>query len=598
MDDKQVKRIVDKLEDMLFKEQEANEIRSSQFNQTISTMQRVGDKSTTILSAINKSIVSSNELLVDSVDRLVEKVRELNVTKAPVVTPVNTNVVVDNNSIAEKMDSTRRTTELQQRERLKKSQKTEQKFFTKLIGSVISTGINTGQKIIKQLTRMVMLQSIMTAASGAIGATLSAIGTALKIFGPVGMIMSKLAGPLYDVLKGSAKSGVDKLSTKVSKPDIEVDVKGLGRQLSTMLGTTMRSAITSIGPRLVALANPVSLVIGAVASLGYGVYKLFEDEFDKIFSNVKSLITDPERLNNLMTPINQWLNNIISSVKTAFGDITNQFISNITELKELSVQFFDKFGITSFFNNLFNTVLGVWNGIISTFLNIPDYLSKLNIKMDQLILNMKLSVQNTINGLIDNVNSVSSKLGLEIDQIEFVGDAEKAQQRLLDAEAELNKRISERNNTEYVQDAAKFVADGVTETAKRTVDGLKESTDLVVDMTTEFVKDTGLRIRDAKDGFSDSLLELADDINSLGIESPELKPINDRPDLGGMVSKQAVQTEKTAMEVQNNQTTNLMNNTQNSNNTNISTNNNSNTTIVGKNLFGGHVSTRPRGGVL
>ncbi|MDD9158045.1 hypothetical protein PVK64_17925 [Aliivibrio sp. S4TY2] len=594
MDDKQVKQIINKLDAMFFQKEEVSEIQSAQFNQTISTMKRVGDKSNNILSAINKSIVSSNEVLIDSVDRLIEKVRELNVTKAPVVTPVNNNVVVDNNSIADKMDSTRRTTELQQRERLKKSQKTEQKFFTKLISQVISAGINTGQRIIKQLTKMVMLQSIMTAFSGAISTAMKALLPAIILFDKT---IGRLINPLLDSFIDAGKAGVGKLSTKVSKPDIDIDVKGLGRQLSTMLGTTMRSVITSVGPRLVALANPVSLVIGAVASLGYGMYKLFEDEFDKIFSSVKSLLIDPERLSNLMAPVVAWFDNIVSSVTGTFSNLTNQFVSNLTELKDNAVQFFADLGITKFFNTFFNTVLGVWNGIISTFLNIPDYLSKLNIKMDQLILNMKLSLQNTINGLIDNVNAVSSKLGLEIDQISLVDDADKAQQKLLEAEAELNKRISERNNTEYVQETAKFVADGVSDTAKKTVDGLKDSADLVVDMTTEFVKETGLKIRDAKNGFSESLLDLSDDINSLGIESPDFKPVNDRPDLGSMVSKQATQTEKTAMEVQNNQNTNLLNNINNSNNTTISTNNNSNTTIMGKNLFGDHVSTRPRGGV-
>ncbi len=272
---------------------------------------------------------------------------------------------------------------------------------------------------------------------GALGRIASTILLGFGKFGKgTGNIIQALATDMSGTVKGWMMFVVKRLFL------------GLGRMIGIML-------------------NPVAL-IGMLA--GYGIYKLFEEEIDRIFVALKSIFSDPEKRAALFAMVSNWFNGVIQSISNWFGGVGESIEEAIPEgAVEGVVAGFQK--LTSFVQKAFNMYVNAINSVIASFLSIPDSFRLLMLSIQNLMLNIK----EMAGSIIDWIPGV--------DRPEMLGkDKLSAERGKLDADkSEVNARLTERYQTNYLGKAGDAIADGAKNAAQSVVDGAKGVMDAVKD---------------------------------------------------------------------------------------------------------------------
>lgn len=263
---------------------------------------------------------------------------------------------------------------------------------------------------------MSLFQNVLKGFFGGIGMSMnlatSLLSNGFKALGAAGGATNTLIQKLL------AKEMVDKPRVRgdVDFPDIKLDSKATMAAIRSGLSRVMLQAV----PRVVALLNPITAIAALVATAGVVIYQTFEDEFDKIFSEVGALITDPERLRNMLQPLTDGFVNLYDSAKQwfieAFTGIKDSFMTAVGGIGD----FLSSLGITAFFESYFGIVKGAVNGLIGAFVSIPDYVSLLGIKVSSIFVNMKAAINSGLQSAVKAIEQSSVFKGINA-AAEFFG---------------------------------------------------------------------------------------------------------------------------------------------------------------------------------
>ncbi|OLQ93544.1 hypothetical protein BIY22_03365 [Vibrio panuliri] len=439
--------------------------------------------------------------------------------------------------ITKKANVVAKTQRMQDKRLALKDKKKENSFQRSMFKNVVGAINSSSQNILRQLFMMSLFQNVLKGFFGGIGMSMnlatSLLSNGFKALGAAGGATNTLIQKLL------AKEMVDKPRVRgdVDFPDIKLDSKATMAAIRSGLSRVMLQAV----PRVVALLNPITAIAALVATAGVVIYQTFEDEFDKIFSEVGALITDPERLRNMLQPLTDGFVNLYDSAKQwfieAFTGIKDSFMTAVGGIGE----FLSSLGITAFFESYFGIVKGAVNGLIGAFVSIPDYVSLLGIKVSSIFVNMKAAINSGLQSAVKAIEQSSVFKGINAaaeffgaDTIDFgevnVFDGVAEQQEdLARREAELKASI-EANQQDYVKqgfdktvevaekgvslvvDTASNVANAVTSKGQEAITALSDGFNGMIDSASNF-----------KESVSTSLDTLADDISKLGISvQPEM----------------------------------------------------------------------------
>lgn len=235
--------------------------------------------------------------------------------------------------------------------------------------------------------------------------------------------------------------------------------KGSGELLIDFRGTILkwfvslvRNSFLGIGRVIGMMMNPVVL-LGLVA--GYSFYKLFEEEFDRIFAGLAKIFGDPEKRALLWQNITGWFTGLINS-------ITGWFTETGTDIKEAMPEgMFDAIisGVTWYIDTVkagFKGVITGVNRVIGAFASIPDAFNYLILSIEGMMESVKLGVGKMIS-YIPGFGDTGE---------EMIADSEKRQAEIDKAQEELSARMAKRMKTEYVEDAAKETVDAIGDIGK------------------------------------------------------------------------------------------------------------------------------------
>ncbi|AAQ64396.1 hypothetical protein KVP40.0326 [Vibrio phage KVP40] len=282
-----------------------------------------------------------------------------------------------------------------------------------------------------------------------------AASTATK-FGTLGKIASNILLGFGKFSKGTGNI-VQALAT-----DMSGTIKG-------WMWTVVRQLFLGLGRMVAIMLNPAALV-AMVA--GYGIYKIFEEELDRIFAALKNIFSDPEKRAMLFSIISNWFTDMVRGIGEWFGIVGENIKDAVPEgAVEGIVSGFEK--VTSFVRSAFQMYVNAVNKIIASWLSIPDSFRLLMLAIDDLMLNVKEFVVNALNALPDFLKSE----GME----KFIAgaDIEGNRARIDASKAEVKDRLNARYQTDYLGKAGDMIVDGAKNTAQAVIDGAKNAADAI-----------------------------------------------------------------------------------------------------------------------
>ncbi|QIW90263.1 hypothetical protein OLCHANIL_00180 [Vibrio phage V05] len=282
-----------------------------------------------------------------------------------------------------------------------------------------------------------------------------AASTATK-FGTLGKIASNILLGFGKFSKGTGNI-VQALAT-----DMSGTIKG-------WMWTVVRQLFLGLGRMVAIMLNPAALV-AMVA--GYGIYKIFEEELDRIFGALKNIFSDPEKRAMLFSIISNWFTDMVRGIGEWFGIVGENIKDAVPEgAVEGIVSGFEK--VTSFVRSAFQMYVNAVNKIIASWLSIPDSFRLLMLAIDDLMLNVKEFVVNALNALPDFLKSE----GME----KFIAgaDIEGNRARIDASKAEVKDRLNARYQTDYLGKAGDMIVDGAKNTAQAVIDGAKNAADAI-----------------------------------------------------------------------------------------------------------------------
>ncbi|AGN30377.2 hypothetical protein VPFG_00380 [Vibrio phage nt-1] len=275
---------------------------------------------------------------------------------------------------------------------------------------------------------------------------LATAAAAASKFGKLGRIASMILLGFGKFTKGTGnviQSLADDMSGTIKKWMMVVVRQaflGLGRMVGMMLS----------GPGLIAILA------------GYSIYKVFEDEIDRIFVSLKSIFSDSDKREMLFSIVSNWFNDMVQGIADWFGLVGDNIVDAVPEgAVEGVVSGFQK--LTSFVEKAFNMYVTAVNQIIASFLSIPDSFRLLMIAIE----NMMLNIKEVAGSIIDWIPG--------IDRPEMLGkDKLSADRNKLEADkAEVNARLTARYQTDYLNNAKDAIVNGAKNSAQAVVDGAK-----------------------------------------------------------------------------------------------------------------------------
>lgn len=236
--------------------------------------------------------------------------------------------------------------------------------------------------------------------------------------------------------------------------------QGFKEVAKTMMKSIAKQVFFSIGRVIAVLLNPVALV-GLVA--GYGFYKIFEEEIDRIFVALKSIFSDPQKRELLFGIITNWFNEVITGIGEWFGIVGENIKEAVPEgAVEGVVSAFDS--VVSVVKGVFNMYVNALNGIIASFMSIPDSFKLLMNAIER----MMLSLQETVGEIIDFVPGIERPDSLNAEVLSS------KRSKLEKEQSDINARLTELYNTDFVGKAGEAVVDGAKVAGQFIVDGVKD----------------------------------------------------------------------------------------------------------------------------
>lgn len=286
--------------------------------------------------------------------------------------------------------------------------------------------------------------------------SLAGAASAASKFGKLGRVASSVLLGFGKFTKGSGKL-IEGLATN------------MGGTVKSMMMFVVKRLFLGIGKMVSLMLNPVALV--AIIA-GYGFYKLFEEELDRIFAALKNIFGDPEKRAMLFNVISQWFTDMITGIGEWFGLMGDNIKEAVPEdaVDGILGAFYK---VKDFITSAFKMYVNAINKIVATWLSIPDSFQMLMMAIDGLMLGVKEFVVNALDALPDMLKSDGMK--------KFIADADiEGNRAKLDAQkSELQGRIDGRYNTDYVGDAGNAVVQGVKDIGQGIVDGTKSAVDLM-----------------------------------------------------------------------------------------------------------------------
>ncbi|CAL9999876.1 hypothetical protein VPHD479_0399 [Vibrio phage D479] len=270
---------------------------------------------------------------------------------------------------------------------------------------------------------------------------------------------NKLLGGMARVVSGSLK-GLGLLSKGTG--ELMIDFRGT---ISKWFVTLVRQTFMGLTRVIGMMMNPVVL-IGLVA--GYSIYKIFEEEFDRIFAGLASIFGDPKKRAALWQNITGWFSSVIGSITGWFTDTGSDIAEMMPEGMLDSVISGVEWYIETVKNNFMMVINGV-NKVIGAFASIPDAFQYMILSIEDMMNDVKLGIGKMIS-YIPGFGDTGE---------EMIADSEKRQSEIDKAQMELSERMAERMKQEYVQDAAKATVDSVKQVGKDIRDTIGHPLDAV-----------------------------------------------------------------------------------------------------------------------
>ncbi|CAM0069532.1 hypothetical protein VPHD527_0403 [Vibrio phage D527] len=260
-------------------------------------------------------------------------------------------------------------------------------------------------------------------------------------------------------LAAMALSGFGKLTGGSGKMIKILAEQGFGEVAKTMMKSVARQIFFGLGRVIAVLLNPVALV-GLVA--GYGIYKIFEEEIDRIFGALKSIFMDPEKRQLLFGLVSQWFSDVIHGIGAWFGLVGDNIKDAVPEgAVEGIVGAFDK--VVGFVKSTFNMFVNNLNKIIASFMSIPDSFALLMNAIER----MMLSVQEMAAEMIDWIPGIDRPDSLAKDKLT-------AKRENLDGEsAAIKERLNANYETDYIGKMGSAVVDGAKAAGQVVVESAK-----------------------------------------------------------------------------------------------------------------------------
>ncbi|ALP47348.1 hypothetical protein phiST2_0192 [Vibrio phage phi-ST2] len=250
--------------------------------------------------------------------------------------------------------------------------------------------------------------------------------------------------------------------------DLATDMRGTVKK---WMWAVVRQTFLGLGRMISIMLNPLALA-GMLA--GYGIYKLFEEEIDRIFVALKSIFSDPEKREMLFNIVSNWFSDMVRGIGEWFGIVGENIKDAVPEgAVDGIVSGFD--AVVSFVKKAFRMYVNAINKIIAGWLSIPDSFRLLMLAIDDLMLNVKSFVVDALNALPDWMRSE----GMD----KFIADADiEGKRAKIDADkAEVRERLNARYQTDYLGKAGDMIVDGAKNTAQAVIDGAKNAADAIKD---------------------------------------------------------------------------------------------------------------------
>ncbi|AUR86061.1 coil containing protein [Vibrio phage 1.081.O._10N.286.52.C2] len=282
------------------------------------------------------------------------------------------------------------------------------------------------------------------------GGKLATFATTMMSATAAGGKFGKLGKVVSNILLGFGKFG------QTGGGVIQKLAQDLGGTVKGWMLFVVKRLFLGLGRMVTLMMSPVGL---AAMIAGYGIYKLFEEELDRIWASLTSIFSDPEKRALLMDKIGAAFTGMIDTIGSWFGMVGDDIKDS------MPVGLFD--GLMSRFNTMkrmittaFNMYVNAVNNVIAGFASIPDAFELLMIAIDEMMLGIKEFAVNTLKMLPDWARSDGMNKFIDNSNI----DDERA---TLDArKASTQGRIDERFDTNYVKNAGDAVTDGIVKGAK------------------------------------------------------------------------------------------------------------------------------------
>ncbi len=281
-------------------------------------------------------------------------------------------------------------------------------------------------------------------------ATMATAAQAAAKFGKLGRIASSILLGFGKLTQGTGNI-VQKLA---------YDMRGT---IKSWMWVVVKQAFLGLGRMVAIMMNPVALT---AMLAGYGIYKIFEEEIDRIFGTLKSIFSDPEKRQLLFSLVSQWFTDTLNGIGQWFGLVGEEIKDAVPEgAIDGIVAGFDK--ITGFVQKAFSMYVDAINGIIASWMSIPDSFQLLMLAVDKMMLNIK----EVIGSVIDYIP------GIDVPDWLNEKTLSKERKRIDGDEATTKARMSARHETDYLGKAGDAIVDGANVAGQAILDGAKSVTD-------------------------------------------------------------------------------------------------------------------------
>lgn len=282
--------------------------------------------------------------------------------------------------------------------------------------------------------------------------TMAAAAAAATKFGKLGKIASSiLLG--FGKFTGGAGNIVQKLAT---------DMSGT---IKSWMWFVVKRTFFSLGRMVAIMMNPVALA-GMLA--GYGLYQLFGDEIDRVFTALKSIFSDPDKRKLLFSMVTDWFSETLRGIGEWFGIVGEEIKKSVPEgAVDTVVSTFES--VMNVFTGAIDGVVNAINSIIAGVMSIPDSFKLLVLAIDDMILGIK----EMVGSVIDFIPG--------IDVPDWLSEAtiDKERNRIDVERSETNARMDQKYATDYLGKASDAIVQGAKSAGQFVVDGVRDAGDYI-----------------------------------------------------------------------------------------------------------------------